>query len=330
MNFRRILSCVDTHTEGDPTRFLMSGMPKLPHGSVREKRDYFAKNHDSIRSLLMKEPRGHSDMFGAAIIESIRDECDFGVFFMDPAGYLDFCGHGIIASSTVMMGLLGHQPLDPNGYLRIETPAGIVRAHSIPERGTIGWEGVPSFFVDSGVPVETSLGTISADIAYGGNFFAFVQSEEIGLPVEKKNIGRLRKLGMEIKNKLNERVWRHPEGGRNDKIGLVEILDKPSRADARVRNILIYGDGQVGRDPCGSGLSAKIALEFAKGHLKLNEEYVYEGLLGTIFRGRAIKKLNLGSVESVIPEIEGRCFITAMSQYVLEEEDPFPEGWLLR
>ncbi len=330
MNFKRILSCIDTHTEGDPTRFLMNGLPKLPRASVREKRDHFAKNHDPLRSFLMNEPRGHRDMFGAVITESIQDDCDFGVFFMDPAGYLDFCGHGIIASSTVMMSLLGLKPLNPNEHLKIETPVGTVRARLIQERGTVGWEGVPSFFVGSGIPVETSGGTVPVDIAYGGNFFAFVQSDDLGIPVEKENISRLRALGMEIKNKLNERAWRHPEAGRNDKVGLVEILDKPKRKDARVRNILIYGDGLVGRDPCGSGLSAKIALEFAKGRLEINEEYVYEGLLGTVFRGRAIKKADIGSVEGIVPEIEGRCFITGMNQFVLEEEDPFPEGWLLR
>ncbi len=269
-------------------------------------------------------------MFGAVIADSIRAECDFGVFFMDPAGYLDFCGHGIIAASTVMMSIMDLKPRDPKGYLKIDTPAGVVKARAIPERGSVRWEGVPSFLVESGVTVDCSVGTIRADIAYGGNFFAFVKSSDLGIPAKKENISRLLPVALEIRNRLNERVWIHPENAREDKIKLVEILDEPIHPEARVRNILIYGDGQVGRDPCGSGMSAKIAMEVAKGQLKLDEEYVYEGLLGTVFRGKAIKKLKIGSVEGIIPEIEGKCFITGMNQFILEENDPFPEGWLLR
>ena len=330
MNFKRIISCIDTHTEGDPTRFLMNGVAMLPHVSMREKRDYFAENYDYLRRFLMNEPRGHADMFGAVIADSIHDECDFGVFFMDPAGYLDFCGHGIIAASTVMMNVMELKPRDSKGYLKIETPAGVVKAHAISERGSIGWEGVPSFLAESGVTVDCSVGRIRADIAYGGNYFAFVKSSDIGIRAKKENIPRLLPLALEIRDRLNEREWIHPENGRKDKIKLVEILDEPIHPEARVRNVLIYGDGQLGRDPCGSGLSAKIAIEVAKGHLKMNEEYVYEGLIGTVFRGKAIKKLKIGLVEGIIPEIEGKSFITGMNQFILEENDPFPEGWLLR
>jgi proline racemase len=330
MNIKRIISCIDTHTEGDPTRFLMNGVALPPHVSMREKRDYFAKNYDHLRRFLMNEPRGHADMFGAVIADSFREECNFGVFFMDPAGYLDFCGHGIIAASTVMMNIGELKTQGPNGNLKIETPAGVVKAHAISDRGAIGWEGVPSFLAEAGMTVNCSVGRISADIAYGGNYFAFVKSSDIGISVKKENIPRLMTLALEIRDKVNEREWIHPENGRKDKVKLVEILDEPIHPEAKVRNILIYGDGQLGRDPCGSGLSAKIAVEVAKGHLKMNEEYVYEGILGTVFRGKAIKKQKIGSGEGIVPEIEGKSFITGMNQFILEENDPFPEGWLLR
>jgi proline racemase len=144
------------------------------------------------------------------------------------------------------------------------------------------------------------------------------------------NIPAFVKLGMEVKNELNKSLKiAHPEFPHMDKIEIVEFFDKPNHPEARERNVLIYGEGLVGRDPCGTGTCAKMATEVAKGKLGINEEYVGEGILGTIYRGRAVERAKVGKYDAIIPEITGRTFVVAFCNFVLDQRDPMPNGWLL-
>ncbi len=331
MRISRTLWCVDTHTECDPTRLVIAGFPPFPHVSMREKKEFFIHKYDDIRRFLMHEPRGHKDMFGAVITDSIRDECDFGLLFMDTDGYLDFCGHGVIAATTVMLKLMGLKPKDKDGIVRVEIPAGVVGARPILGGVlSIAVEAVPSFLVEAGVTIATSIGSIPVDVAYSGNFFAFVKASDLGLEINENNIPRLVSLAMEIKTQLHPRTWDHPEIPGEHTVDLVEVLDKPLRSDAQMRTLLVYGDGQVARDPCASGTCAKVGMEVSKGNMKIGDEIVCEGILGTIYKGKAIRTCFVGSTPAVIPEIQGRTFITGMDQFMQEDDDPLPTGWLIR
>jgi proline racemase/trans-L-3-hydroxyproline dehydratase len=298
---------------------------------MREKKEFFIHNYDDIRRFLMHEPRGHKDMFGAVITDSIRDECDFGLLFIDTDGYLDFCGHGVIAATTVMLKLMGLKPKDKDGIVKVDIPAGVVSARPIPgEVLSIAVEAVPSFLVEAEAKIATSIGLIPVDIAYSGNFFAFAKATDLGLEINEKNIPRLVSIALEIKAELNHRTWEHPEIPGVHTVDLIEILDKPHRPDAQARTLLVYGEGQVARDPCASGTCAKVGLEVSKGNMKIGDEIVCEGILGTIYKGKAIRTCLVGSTPAVIPEIQGRTFITGMDQFFLEDDDPLPTGWLIR
>ena len=201
----RIITVVDSHTAGEPTRVIIGGVPHVPGGSMREKREWLARNRDDLRKLLMHEPRGHQDMFGSIITAPASPDADVGVIFMDNDGYLDMCVHGSIGTVTVLLelGMLS------SGELVLDTPAGRISAHA--ELGEDGVDqvtirNVPSFFYSSESLQVSGLGEIGVDISYGGNFFALVEATELGLDLSSENLAELVKLGMAIKKAVNEQV----------------------------------------------------------------------------------------------------------------------------
>lgn len=330
MELSRIVWCVDTHTECDLTRFVISGIPPLPHGTMKEKREYFGEHYDDLRRFLMHEPRGHKDMFGAIICNSVRGDCDFGLIFIDVEGYLDFCGHAVMAAATIMLNIMSLSPKDPEGVVAVDTPAGVIKARVVDEDAlTVAIEGVPSFLVKKDFPVNISAGTIPVDVVFAGNFFGFVSALDLNSAVSHENMRYLVPLAMEIKEELNRETWIHPESRESCIVDLVEIVDEPSHPEAHVKTLVVFGDGQVARDPCASGTCAALAIEMARDNLKVGQEYVCEGILGSIYRASVIRTCNVGSFHAVVPEIRGRTFITGMSQFVLCKGDPLPSGWLL-
>lgn len=330
MSYLRHIHAIDTHTECDPTRLVLSGIPSIKGNTMAEKRDNFIKNYDHIRKFLIHEPRGHKDMFGALITEPSDDSCLFGMIFMDADGYLDLCGHGIIAGVSVGF-KTGMIPLDAaSSPINVDTPAGLVKAFPRIEDNElqdVEIEAVESFCYKTGYQVKVEDGkTIPVDIAYGGNFFAFAQSSDIGIDVKKENLTELTRVAMTIKKEINENLDLIMPDGSKKVLDLVEIVDKPSMPEAKCKNILVYGDGQVGRDPCATGLCAKMAIEHHKGNLKENEDYVYEGILGTVYRGRIKEVTESGN--AIVPIIAGRTFIVGFLNFVLESGDPLSD-WLL-
>ena len=332
MDICRSINVIDTHTECDPCRIVVGGIPHISGKTMIEKRNYFSQHLDDIRKFVIHEPRGHRDMFGAVLTEPVEEGSDFGIFFIDASGFMDLCGHGLMAAANVST-TFGFIAQKGKGILGIDTTAGTVQARINFDRGKVKdvtIKSVPSYLFEKDVPVKTSAGTLNADISFSGNFFAFLQARQAGVELSPANIPAFVKLGMEVKNELNKNLKIiHPEFPHIDKIEIVEFFDKPNHPEARERNVLICGEGLVGRDPCGTGTCAKMATEVAKGHLAINEEYVGEGILGTIYRGRAVERARVGKYDAIIPEITGRTFVVGFCNFVLDQGDPMPNGWLL-
>ena len=332
MRIDRYISIVDTHTECDPTRIVIGGIPYLFGKTMVEKRDYFKKHLDHIRQCILYEPRGHKDAFGAVITDPVEKGSDLGIFFMDAAGYLDLCGHGTMACANVAttLGLVIPQGKE---IVQVDTPAGSVRAKINYRDGEVcdvTVRSVPSFLYLQDVEVRTSVGSVKVDISYSGNFFAFLEAKAVGYSVKNEHFPDLIRIGLEIKKELNRKVKVvHPELPHINTVELIEFLDQPNHPEAHYKNLLVYGEGALARDPCATGTCAKLALEVAKGKRKLNEELVYEGILGTIYRARAVEKTKVGHLDAVIPEITGRTFITGFLNIVSDHRDPMENGWLI-
>lgn len=330
--FSHIISAVDSHTAGEPTRIILSGLPPIRGQTVAEKWAYVRDNMDHLRRALMHEPRGHRDMFGAILTAPCHPGADWGLIFMDSGGYLTMCGHGTIGTAIVLVEMGIAEAKEPETVIIFDTPAGLVRAHVIVKDGRAreGWiENVPAFLYGGDVPVEVAgLGRITVDIAFGGNFFALVSADQLGVTVEPSNAQRLVDLGLRIREAVNEQVKvEHPVEKHINRVELTEITAPASHPEAHARNVVIFGQGSMDRSPCGTGTCARMATLYAKGELKIEEPFVHESIIGTLFYGGLLREVTAGGLKAVVPRVGSSAYIIGIQQFVIDPEDPLAMGF---
>ena len=336
MIIKKSIQAIDSHTMGEPTRIITSGIPKIPGKTIAEKKEYLEKNLDYIRTAVMNEPRGHNDMFGSILMEPVSDEADFGIVFMDGGGYLNMCGHGSIgaASAIVETGMV--DVVEPVTKVVLESPAGLIKAdiHVEDEKvkeATI--TNVPSFLYKRDLAINVpEIGEIGIDIAFGGSFFAIIDSQQSNLNFDicPENATMIKDLGIKIRDEINKSlIVSHPTLSHIKTVDLVEFYGPAKNQEATLQNVVVFGSGQVDRSPCGTGTSAKLATLVAKGKLKLNEEFVYESITGTMFKGKAIEAIKVGEYDGIIPQITGRAYVTGFNHFIINDEDPLKYGFKL-
>ncbi|MEA1963922.1 MAG: proline racemase family protein [Candidatus Aerophobetes bacterium] len=333
MRISRMITAVDSHTAGEPTRIVTGGFPYIPGNDMQKKREWMAKNKDYLRKMLMWEPRGHRDMFGAVITEPVSDDADVGVIFMHNGGYEDMCCHGSIGAVTVLVetGMVEREnSTRKEKEVILDTPAGKIYSRAKIENGKVrevAIRNVPSFFYSSaGIKVKT-VGEVPVDIAYGGNFFALVNAKSLHTKIELKEIRKLIEFGLDIRETVNNEVdIVHPATGKRGKVSLTEIFEETSPP----RNAVVFGPGQVDRSPCGTGTCARMATLHAHKRLKVGQMYKYRSIIGTEFYGKIVKETEVGDYEAIVPEVTGSAYITGLQQFVMDEEDPFKYGFQLK
>ncbi len=329
---------IDSHTMGEATRIVYDGFPELPGKTMMEKKQYLEEHFDNYRRALMLEPRGHKDMFGALITAPVHPEADLGVIFMDSGGYLNMCGHGSIgtASMAVETGLI--KAREPVTDVNLDVPSGIIRTKVFVRNSkaeSVSLLNVPSFLYkeDCSLNVMYQGGgeqTLKFDIAFGGSFFALVDADEIGLELTPENVEKITCLGMALRSRINEVIpVKHPflDIAAVDLVEFYSMHTQNPKAD--LRNCVIFGGAQADRSPCGTGTSAKMAALYAKGKLGIDEVFTYESITGALFRGRVVSEVKLGDQKAIIPEITGSAYITGMNTWILDDEDPLEDGFLL-
>ena len=300
-----------------------------------EKKEYLEKNMDDIRTAIMHEPRGHNDMFGSIITQPTMPEADLGIIFMDGGGYLNMCGHGSIGAATVAVETGMVEVKEPYTQIKLEAPAGLVTANVKVENGQakeVSVINVPAFLYKEGVKIDLpGVGTVTFDISFGGSFFAIVKASELGVEIEPKNINIITERAMELMKLINETIQvQHPIKTHIKTVDLVEVYGPAKNPEATLQNVVIFGAGQADRSPCGTGTSAKMATLYAKGQLKVNEPFVYESIIGTMFKGRILEETKVGDYPAVIPEITGSAYITGFNHFTIDENDPVKYGFLLK
>lgn len=314
-------STVDTHTAGEPTRIITDGPVFSPgEKTTVEYREEFRAKYSWVRELLIKEPRGHDDMFGAIPVSTTTPEADFGLFFITNDGYLDMCGHATIGVITAFIEL-GRLPT--RNTIVVETPAGLVEARPMVSDGTVESveiQNVKSFFYDSCKVTVADERTVDVDIVYSGNFFAMVDITTLGLTIEKENANRLIKLGLQVRRKVNEKVEvTHPFSGDSMEVALTEFYEHDHEYD---RNFTVFGEGTVDRSPCGSGTCAKMTLLHYRGDLDIGERYHIRSVIETEFEGEIESVEDRDGYAVVRPSIIGSAYIISQNQYSLDPDDP--------
>lgn len=333
MRASRYFSAVDSHTEGMPTRVITGGVGVIPGATMAERRRYFIENMDHIRTLLMCEPRGHSAMSGAILQPPTRPDADWGVLYIEVSGCLPMCGHGTIGVATVLVETGMVEVTEPVTEVRLDTPAGLVIASVEVCDGrakSVTLTNVPSFSYELDRTVEVpGIGSVTYDMAYGGNFYAILPLAQIGLPFERSHGGEILRAGLAIMDAINDQARPvHPEDPGIAVCHHVQFT-APGEDGAHSRNAMAIHPGWFDRSPCGTGTSARMAQLHARGELKLDEDFVNESFIGTRFIGRLLSETVVGGLPAVVPTVSGRAWITGMGSYLLDPTDPFPAGFSL-
>ncbi len=330
MRASRYFSAVDSHTEGMPTRVITGGLGQLPGVSMQERRLYFEEHLDDLRLMLMREPRGHAAMSGAFLQPPTRPDADWGVLFIEVSGCLPMCGHGTIGVATVMVECGLVEVTEPETVIRLDTPAGLVEARVAVAGGhaeRVTFRNVPAFVaeLDAGVEVE-GFGTVRYDMAFGGNFYALVPADSIGLDPAPERADELIAAGLQIIDAIGaSRPPVHPLDPAIRGCKHV-VFHAPGRNGADARNATAIHPGWLDRSPCGTGTSARMAQLHARGELPLGVDFTNESVIGSRFVGRLVEETRIGDAPAVVPEISGRAWITGMGEYLLDPTDPFPTG----
>lgn len=332
-NWHRIQT-LDMHTGGEPLRIITNGLPDLKGDSILEKRRYMREELDNFRRALMWEPRGHADMYGCVITEPSDDEADFGVLFLHNEGYSTMCGHAIIALAKAAIETTIIPGSFPNGQVAIETPAGVVEADaSLYENSVtdVEFTNVPSFVYERGVPTSVpNYGTVECDIAFGGAFYVYCNASDFGLQLQSDELTELIRVGQLVKRAVSDVVSvEHPF---EDDLGYIygTILTGDSFGSADSRNVCIFADGEVDRSPTGTGVSGRVARRAADGRLNRGDTLSVESITGSVFTGRYEESVSFGGYEAIRPIVGGRAYITGNHEFLIDPEDEFGDGFLVR
>lgn len=304
---------IDSHTEGEPTRVVISGGPNLGTGDIRTRLERFQCEFDNFRRGVVCEPRGSEVVVGALLCEPIDSQAATGVIFFNDVGYLGMCGHGTIGVVTT----LAHLGRIGPGQHQIETPVGTVST-CLHEDGRVSVSNVPSYRFRAAVPVDVpGYGRFTGDIAWAGNWFFLIGEHPFDLSLANRT--ELVAASTAIRSALIDADITGEAGAVIDHI---EFFGAPQSSSSSSRNFVLCPGASFDRSPCGTGTSAKMACLYADGKLAPGDLWIQEGILGTFFEGRIIGTPN-GYIR---PEITGRAWITAESKLLFQNSDPFAGG----
>jgi proline racemase len=346
MKFSNMITAIDAHAAGEPGRVIVGGVLDVPGKTMFEKKVYLENYADDLRKRMLREPRGYPAANCNLILPATNPEADAGFVIMEQTEYPPMSGTNTICVVTVLIETGMVPAKEGIVRLQLDTPAGLVGVEAEVENGKVirvTFQNVPAFAVYLDRVIEVpNLGTATVDVAYGGMIYVIADAEPFGLrltPDEGKDIAR---IGEMIKAAAREQLpVSHPENPEIAGISIAQLSAPPTSPGADRKNAVVVSTGRLDwnrpsswtgtldRSPCGTGTCAKMAVLHAKGQLPLHRDFVHEGILGTTFTGRLIGETKVGPYPAVVPTIGGRAWITGIAQYVLDDGDPFPNGYTL-
>ena len=330
---RSVFKCIDAHTCGNPVRVVSEGGPNLMGATMSEKRQHFLKEYDWIRRGLMFEPRGHDMMSGSIFYPPSNPENDLGILFIETSGCLPMCGHGTIGSITIAIeeGLLVPKTL---GKIRMEAPAGLVEIEYDQTDNRVDWvklTNVKSYLAATELTIDCSeLGALVFDVSYGGNFYAIVDPQPNFLGIQKYSASKLIQFSQEIREKINLKYpdqFVHPEDSTICGVSHILWTGDTIAPEATARNAVFYGDKAIDRSPCGTGTSARMAQWYAKGKLKIGEDFIHESFIGSQFIGRVEREAMIAGKKAIYPSIQGWARVYGHNTISIDDDDPYAHGF---
>jgi proline racemase len=329
MRFSRLVTAVDAHACGEPGRVITGGILDPPGATMFEKMSWLRANRDDLRQLMLREPRGYPAMCCNVILPPTLPDADAGFVIMEQVEYPPMSGTNTICVVTVLIETGMVQVREPVTHLKLDTPAGLIEVDAAVRDGkcrAVTFRNVPAFAAHLDAKVEVrGIGAVTVDVAWGGMFYVIADAGQFGLRLAPEEARDIVAIAEKIKTAAREQLpVVHPD---NPGIAGVSI----AQLSAHRRNAVVVstgdGTGVLDRSPCGTGTCARMAVLHAKGELRLGEDFVHEGILGTTFTGRLIEETRVGPYAAVVPTLTGSGWITGFAQYVVDPQDPFPNGF---
>ena len=345
MRVSNVVHAVDTHVCGEPGRVIVGGVLDVPGGSMFEKMRYLETRADDLRQRMLREPRGYPAANCNLILPSTHPGAQAGYVIMEQVEYPGMSGTNTIAVATVLIETGMVASSEPVTELLLESPAGLIRIQATVKNGKVKrvkFDNVPAFAVHLDASLEVpELGTVKVDVAYGGMFYVIADADQVGLSLLPDEAADAARIGEMIKAACQEQLPEpvHPGNPEIRGVTIGQLSAPPVGKAADRRNTVIVSTGKLDwdrpltwtgaldRSPCGTGTCAKMAALWAKGQLPLHQDFVHEGILGTTFTGRLVREVKLGDYDAVVPTLAGTAWITGFAQYVVDPEDPFPNGF---
>lgn len=344
MRVTEMIHAIDLHAGGEPGRVIVGGVLDVPGASMFEKMQYLQEHRDHIRLRMLREPRGYPAANCNLILPPTRPEADAGFVIMEQVEYPPMSGTNTICVVTALIETGMVRVTEPQTSLVLETPAGLIQVTADVRAGKVErvtFENVPAFAVHLDATIEVpTLGEVTVDVAWGGMFYVIAEAGPLGLELVPGRAREIARTCEMIKAAAREQLpVVHPENPDISGITIGIISGPPGRPEATLKNAAVVSTGTLDwdrpetwtgaldRSPCGTGTSAKMAVLHAKGQLALDEDFHHEGILGTIFTGRLVRETRVGDYRAVVPTISGRAWITGFAQYVVDPDDPFPDGF---
>lgn len=334
MKAKKLFRTIETHTLGQPTRNVVSGFPKIPGNTMAEKYLYMKEKHDWFRKLLTYEPRGSEIMSGTLFTEPCTPGTDIGILYFEAGCWMPMCGHDTIGAAVALIesGLV--EVKEPITVIELDTAAGVVTVEAKVEDGVVNevsFLNAPAMVLVRDAEVNTKdFGKLTLDIAWGGNVYAILPAETFGLSIEPKNCGKFIEIAQSIAKDINEQIEiRHPEFSFVDCVTHVEFSGPPKSPEADIQNCVVALPKVIDRSPCGTGTSAKAALLFDEGKLKVGDSFVHESVIGSLFKCEVVEETIVGGIKAIRPKITGNACVIGFATWILDPKDPFQEGFLL-
>ena len=344
MRIASMISAVDAHACGEPGRVIVGGVLDVPGASMFEKMRYLAEHQDGLRQRMLREPRGYPATCCNLLLPPTRPEADAGFVIMEQTEYPPMSGSNTICVVTVLIETGMVSATEPVTELTLEAPAGLIRVRAEVADGkvrAVTFESVPAFATHLDAVIEVpQLGPVTVDVAWGGMFYVIADAERLGVAVEPDNAREIARIGEMLRAAAAEQLpVSHPEHPEVRNVSISQLSAPASRPEAARKNAVVVSTGDLDwrrpetwggvldRSPCGTGTCAKMAALHAKGELGIGEDFVHEGILGTLFTGRLVRETRVGDYPAVVPTITGSAWITSFSQYVVDPEDPYPDGF---
>jgi len=332
------IETVDYHTAGEPFRIVTGGVPEIPGDTVLERRRYARDHLDAVRRLLIDEPRGHADMYGAHVVPPNDAGADLGVIFFHNEGYSTACGHGTIALITWAIEAGRIEAREPVTEVGLDVPSGRLACRAQVADGkveSVEFTNVPAYVEATDLELPTSRGPVHLDVAFGGAFYGSLEARRVGLDVSPVSLPALIALERELRRELDEALGpTHPdEPELRGTYGIIYWQTETAEDGVELvqRNVTVFADGEVDRSPCGSGTSARLALLDASGELPRGRVLRHRSIVDSVFHGRVIGDgPPVGGRPSVMTTVSGSAYRTGTHTFELDPRDNLGTGFLLR